>query len=165
VEWIPVERPEFSVVGGGAATFTELLADTMSHREELAAVGGVRLRLEEPRVERIPRHTVWANWQAVHGALTFEDVSGDVSYHAHFREFLEGELSTTSSENAEGQLILRGTWRADDLRGLLRRYVGAFKRCLQCQGYATGLVRVDGVLKVRCARCRCENVTGCAGAR
>jgi translation initiation factor 2 subunit 3 len=162
VEWIPVERPEFSRV---AAAFTELLADTMSHREELAAVGGVRLRLEEPRVERIPRHTVWANWPAVHGALTFEDVSGDVSYHAHFREFLEGELSTTSSENAEGQLILRGTWRADDLRGLLRRYVGAFKRCLQCQGYATGLVRVDGVLKVRCARCRCENVTGCAGAR
>jgi translation initiation factor 2 subunit 3 len=160
VEWIPIIRPEFSVVGAAAPTYADLLADTMSHREEL--VDGGRLRLEEPRVERIPRHTVWVNWPAMYEALTCAEVTGaeTVSYHSHLREFLESELTTTSSENAEGQLILRGTWRAGDLRGLLRRYVSSFKRCLQCRGYATGLVRVDGTLKVRCARCRCENVTG-----
>ena len=152
VEWIPVVRPEFSVA---APTYVDLLADTMSHRDEL--VDGGRLRLEEPRVERIPRHTVWVNWPAMYGALTSTEVVGDVTYHAHLREFLESELTATSSENADGQLILRGNWRTDDLRGLLRRYVGAFKRCLQCRGYATGLVRVDGTLKVRCARCQCEN--------
>jgi translation initiation factor 2 subunit 3 len=164
VEWVPIARSEFSAASGSIA-YADLLADTMSHREEL--VDGGRLRLEEPRVERIPRHTVWVNWPAMYEALTCVDVSGAaaVSYHAHLREFLESELTTSSSENADGQLILRGTWRVDDLRGLLRRYVGAFKRCLQCRGYATGLVRVDGTLKVRCARCRCENVTGHTSAR
>jgi hypothetical protein len=41
---------------------------------------------------------------------------------------------------------------------LLRRYVATYKRCLQCRGYNTGLVSVDGVIKVRCARCRTDNV-------
>jgi translation initiation factor 2 beta subunit (eIF-2beta)/eIF-5 len=160
VEWIPVVRPEFSAATG--LSYADLLADTMAHREEL--VDGGRLRLDEPAVERIPRHTVWVNWPAIHMAITgsgLSEAGAEVEpYRGHLRHFLESELTTTSSENAEGQLILRGRWRTDDLRGLLRRYVTAYKRCLQCRGYATGLVRVDGVLKVRCARCRCENVTG-----
>lgn len=158
VEWIPVDRPEFSVAA--PPSFVDLLADTMARRDALVAGGGSgRMRIGEPHVKRIPKHTVWLNWTAIHGALSVDAPTGVLSYQVHFKEFLERELVTSSSENAEGQLILRGIWRVDDLRGLLRRYVDTFKRCLQCQGYSTGLVHADGVLKVRCGRCRCENVT------
>jgi translation initiation factor 2 subunit 3 len=152
IEWIPAERPEFSVVGGCGATppFSDLLMDTMARRDELVDRG--RLCLPDPMIARIPRHTVWTNWTPTVEALA-------EPYRVHLQRYLESELTTTSSENADGQLVLRGTWRVDHLQGLLRRYVTTYKRCIQCRGFATGLVRVDGVLKVRCERCRCENVT------
>jgi translation initiation factor 2 beta subunit (eIF-2beta)/eIF-5 len=155
VEWIPAERPTFSVAT--VATYTDLLRETMIRREELTE--GSRLRLIEPRVDRVGRQTAWLNWAATHEALSVGAPEGTLSYQTHFRDFVERELLTSGSENAEEQLLLRGTWRVDDLRSLLTRYIETYKLCLQCRGTQTGLIHADGVLKVRCDRCRCENVT------
>jgi LSD1 subclass zinc finger protein len=103
-----------------------------------------------PTIDRIPRHTIITNWAMVHGRI-----GPDVA--AHLQTFLNEELVTTSSVNAEEQLILRGFWKVDDLRSLMRRYVATYKQCRQCHGYNTELVTVDGVEKVRCARCRTDN--------
>jgi translation initiation factor 2 beta subunit (eIF-2beta)/eIF-5 len=149
-----MERPEFSRAVT-APTYAALLADVMAHKEELADAGS--LRLELPVLDRIPKHTVVANWPVLYGPLTVAGVGGEPTYAAHLQAFLERDLSTSSSVNAEGQLILRGFWREEDLRSLMRRYVATYKRCLQCRGYNTGLVTVDGVVKVRCARCRTDN--------
>lgn len=154
VVWEPMDRPEFSETLL-PPTFTELLTDVMAHKDELADAGS--LRLELPVVQRIPKHTVVVNWPALHGALTIEGVGGEPGYAGHLQAFLNDELSTMSSVNAEGQLILKGNWKEDAVRGLLRRYVAVYKRCLQCRGYNTGLATVDGVVKVRCARCRTDN--------
>ena len=155
VEWIPAERPAFSVAT--VPTYTDLLRETMIRREELTE--GSRLRLIEPRVDRVGRQTAWLNWAATHASLSTGAPEGTLSYQTHFRDFVERELLTSGSENAEEQLLLRGTWRVDDLRSLLTRYIETYKLCLQCRGTQTGLVHADGVLKVRCDRCRCENVT------
>jgi translation initiation factor 2 subunit 3 len=154
VVWEPMERPEFSSAVTVPA-YADLVADVMARKEELEGSGS--LRLELPVLDRIPKHTVVVNWPALHGALVVTGVGGEPAYAAHLQDFLERDLSTTSSVNADGQLILRGFWREEDLRSLLRRYVATYKRCLQCRGYNTGLVTVDGVVKVRCARCRTDN--------
>lgn len=155
VRWVPMERTEFAATAR-ASTYTELVADVMAHKEELADAGSLSLAL--PVIQRIPKHTVIVNWPALHGELTVAGVGGEPTYAAHLQAFLDGEMSTSSSVNADGQLILRGFWREDDVRSLLRRYVATYKRCLQCRGFNTGLATVDGgVLKVRCARCRTDN--------
>lgn len=155
VRWVPIERTEFAATAR-APTYTELVADVMAHKEELADAGSLSLAL--PVIQRIPKHTVVVNWPVLHGELTVAGVGGEPAYATHLQAFLDGEMSTSSSVNADGQLILRGFWREDDLRSLLRRYVATYKRCLQCRGFNTGLVTVDGgVLKVRCARCRTDN--------
>lgn len=153
VVWEPMERPEFTTRVSPA--YAELVADVMAHKEELADTGSLRLAL--PVLQRIPKHTVVVNWPLLYGALTVEGVGGEPDYASHLQEFLNGELSTSSSVNADGQIILKGNWKEDDLRGLLRKYVTTYKRCLQCRGYNTGLATVDGVIKVRCARCRTDN--------
>jgi len=153
VVWEPMERPEFSAAPLPA--YADLVADIMARKEELAGTGS--LRLELPVIQRIPKHTVVANWPTLHAALTVDGVGGDPAYASHLQEFMNADLSTSSSVNADGQLILKGFWREDDVRSLLRRYVATYKRCLQCRGYNTGLVSVDGVIKVRCARCRTDN--------
>ena len=153
VVWEPMARPEFSAARVPA--YADLVADIMARKEELAGAGS--LRLELPVLQRIPKHTVIANWPTLHGALVVDGVGGEPAYATHLQEFMNADLSTSSSVNADGQLILKGFWREDDVRSLLRRYVATYKRCLQCRGYNTGLVSVDGVIKVRCARCRTEN--------
>jgi translation initiation factor 2 subunit 3 len=153
IVWEPMERPEFSAARVPA--YADLVADIMARKEELAESGS--LRLELPVIQRIPKHTVIANWPSLHAALTVDGVGGDPTYAAHLQEFMNADLSTSSSVNADGQLILKGFWREDDVRSLLRRYVATYKRCLQCRGYNTGLLTVDGVIKVRCARCRTDN--------
>ena len=153
VVWEPMERPEFSAAS--LPSYRDLVADVMARKEELEDSGS--LRLELPALDRIPKHTVVLNWPALHGPLVVTGVGGEPPYATHLQHFLERDLSTSSSVNADGQLILRGFWREEDLRSLMRRYVATYKRCLQCRGFNTGLVTVDGVVKVRCARCRTDN--------
>jgi translation initiation factor 2 subunit 3 len=158
IVWEPMERREFAV---RRPTYTEMLDVVFSRKEEVLGGGAVRLRLNDPKIERRPKHTMWVNWAETVDTLE-RGVSGidTVRYGEHLKEWLEGELQTTSNltGSAPPVLDMRGYWKNEDLRSLLRRYVTAYKRCPLCSGSDTALVRAGRVLKVRCSRCMTDSV-------
>jgi translation initiation factor 2 beta subunit (eIF-2beta)/eIF-5 len=155
IVWEPIDRQDWSSLNATTVGYSDMLGDVMSHVTEIGT--STRLRLVEPVMERIPKHTVWINWTAIMATLDAA-AAGDISYKEHFKSYLESELQTTSSLNVQEQLIVRGNWKIENLRSLLRKYVSSFKRCTQCSGYDTGLVKIGKVLKIRCTRCVTDNV-------
>jgi translation initiation factor 2 subunit 3 len=153
IVWEPLARHEWSATA--VPEYASMMADVMAHAAEMGA--STRLRLAEPVTERIPKHTVWVNWAATTTGLDTVSWS-DTPYKEHLKEYVEAELQTTANVNGQEQLVIRGNWKIDDLRGLLRKYVVAYKRCAQCHGYETGLAKIGKVLKVRCTRCLTDNV-------
>ena len=150
IEWIPLEKPDFTK--NAVMPYAELLDAVMSHKEEVMGSTSSRLRLKDPAIERIPKHTVWVNWNDTVTALDAGKI-GDILYRDHFHTYLDAELTTTSTVNGQTQLVMKGFWKVDDLRFIVRKYIGKFKRCKQCEGYDTGLVKESRSIKVRCTRC------------
>jgi translation initiation factor 2 subunit 3 len=153
IVWEPMERREFAV---RQPAYSEMLDAVVTRKEETLGSGAARLRLSDPKIERRPKHTLWVNWMETVAALD-RGTSGidTVPYGEHLKEWLEGELQTTSNLTGSEPPVLdmRGFWKNEDLRSLLRRYVTAYKRCPLCSGSDTALVRAGRVLKVRCSRC------------
>lgn len=149
VVWVPMERPEWSA--RPVPAYTDLVSAVLANQESKT---DARLRLPPLEITRAPKHTILVTWPSIIAKL---DIGvGDITYEMHLKEWLEGELQTTSSVQGSGVLDMRGFWKADDLSDLIRRYVSQFKQCKQCKGYATGLVK-ERVLKVRCNRCGTDN--------
>jgi translation initiation factor 2 beta subunit (eIF-2beta)/eIF-5 len=153
VVWEPMNHDAFAPA---PLDYGTMLADVMGMRSALN--NGSSFRLPEIVVSRIPKHTIWGNWGEVTALLDLGNF-GTLPYRDHLLDYVQADLSTTGNLNGMGQLVLAGKWRAEDLRALLRKYVGTFKRCAQCQQTDTGLVR-DRVVKVRCSRCMSDSVTG-----
>ena len=153
--WIPLEKQSFSKQN---LSYTDMLADLMEEKEE--AIGHLeskkKLRLKEPSLERIPKHIVMKNWKDIWSALDNPSLT-QIPIQQHLKEFIESELSTTSSVNGSGQLILAGNWKLNGLLSILRKYVTTYKTCKQCRGTDTGLIKSGKVTKVKCGRCLAES--------
>jgi translation initiation factor 2 subunit 3 len=148
VVWEPLGHERFE--SRPLPPYGELLDAVMVRKEEaLGTAAPDRLRIPEPKLEVLHKHTMILNWTALCDAL------GD---GAHLLDFVLAELQVAGSVNAQGQLMFRGRWRGEDIQGLLRRYARMFKKCAQCNGYATTLVRSGRILKVRCPRCQTDNL-------
>jgi translation initiation factor 2 beta subunit (eIF-2beta)/eIF-5 len=102
-------------------------------------------------------HTAWLNWGAT-AALLDDGGIGSVPYSQHALAYVLEELRTTGTVNTQGHLLLPTRWRTEDFRTLLNRYCAKYKRCPGCRGFATGLVKVGRVLKLRCSRCTTDSV-------
>lgn len=155
VVWVPQERMAWS--GAGAVPAYEDMLSAVMSKKEATGGGGGRLGLPSVTTERAPKHTIWTNWATITEILDRTSEATGLRYVAHLRTWLESELQTTATEvGGGGALDIRGKYRVEDLNTVLRKYVRAHKRCAQCGGYDTGLVK-DRVLKVRCTRCNCDN--------
>lgn len=155
VRWVPMERPEWVV---RTPPYEEMLESVMA-RKMAAGLAGKR-RLEMPNVET-ERTKHYTNWTTYRDILTVLEGSGATTPHAvpyekHFSTWLQSELRTPMRPTAEGVMEIRGRYRMEDLESLLRRYVATFKRCAQCNGYNTGLIK-ERVLKLRCHTCCSDN--------
>jgi translation initiation factor 2 subunit 3 len=155
VVWEPRPAQEWSA--RAAPSYDEMLDAVMARIEESAA-GPSRIRLPDPAIERVPKHTLWVNWVPIVEMLDRGSV-GSVRYADHMKEWVEAELQIVTSLSGSEPVVLdmRGFWKVEDLRSLMRRYVGMWKRCKECSGYDTGIVRDGRVLKVRCARCQTDS--------
>jgi translation initiation factor 2 subunit 3 len=161
VVWVPQERVDWSNTGVVPA-YEDMLSAVMAKKEasssSSSSVSGNRLGLPSVTTERAPKHTIWTNWESITEILDRTSDPTGLRYVDHLRTWLEAELQTTATEvGGGGALDIRGKYRVEDLNIVVRKYVRAHKRCTQCGGYETGLVK-DRVLKVRCYRCNCDNV-------
>ena len=157
VVWVPRSAQEWSA-RAAPPTYSEMLDALMARIEESAA-GPSRIRLPDPAIERVPKHTLWINWSPIVEMLDRGAIGG-VRYADHMKEWVEAELQIMTSLSGSEPVVLdmRGFWKVEDLRSLLRRYVSIWKRCKECSGYDTGIVRDGRVLKVRCTRCQTDSV-------
>ena len=155
VIWEPLTHDTFAPA---PLDYGTMLADVMGMRPTATNSGSSSFHLPDIVVSRIPKHTIWGNWGEVTALLDLGGF-GTLPYRDHLLDYVQADLSTTGNLNGMGQLVLAGKWRAEDLRALLRKYVGTFKRCAQCHQTDTGLVRDGRVIKVRCSRCMTDSVT------
>jgi translation initiation factor 2 beta subunit (eIF-2beta)/eIF-5 len=157
-KWIPMEKQVFSTQN---LSYTDMLHDLIEEKEDAMASsnGSKKLKLKEPALERIPKHIVVKNWAELWSALenTYKQSTGHISFQQHLKEFFESELSTTSSVNGAGQLVLAGNWKLNGLMSILRKYVKKYKTCGQCKGTDTCLIKSGKVTKVKCIRCLAES--------
>jgi translation initiation factor 2 subunit 3 len=157
IEWVPLERAEFA--RPAAPAYSVALDYIMSRKEDLVEAAGA-LRFQQPETDSrtIAKHVIWRNWLPTVTLLDEAGV-GDIAYRTHFHAYLDRDLSTTSAENGDSELVIKGRWRTEDIRNVLRKYVATYKRCTGCRGYNTGLIRAPrGLVKMRCARCVADNV-------
>lgn len=150
ITWIPQERPEFEE--RPVRPYTELLDAVMACGA--AGAGPSRFKLKDVVVEQHNKQTVWVNWTEVVGGFG----ASEIPYAEHLLEYLQAELATTANLTGSNQLFIKGRYRAEDVRALVRKYLTAYKRCGQCQGYDTSLVKAGRVLKIRCARCQTDSL-------
>jgi translation initiation factor 2 subunit 3 len=155
IEWVPMERPEWAA---RSPSYAEMLEAVMSRKMEAGTGGKKPLDLPEITVETTKHYTTWLTYGSAVEVLDSAGV-GEIPYAKHFSSWLHADLQASVRPTADGAVEIRGRYRVEDLSSLLRRYVAAFKRCAQCGGYATGLVK-ERVLKVRCRTCNCDNLTG-----
>jgi translation initiation factor 2 subunit 3 len=153
IEWIPTVKPEFI---NRQVSYYSMLEAVMARKEELVG-GRLRFCIEDPVLNRIPKQTVFVNWPTLSKQFDTVPVS-EQTYEKHLLDYLQAELSTTANVNGQGQLLIRGIWKLEDIKGILRKYVMTFKQCAQCKGYNTGLIKDGRALKVRCVRCNADNV-------
>jgi translation initiation factor 2 subunit 3 len=154
VEWVPMERPAFEAEK--TPTYEDLLQVILAKKEESSAIhADAGLHLPEPATERVPKQTVWLNWPATVEELDRTNADSCVRYADHFRTWLERDMSTTTHQNAEGAMYVRGIWRVEHLQMALRRYVAGNKRCPQCRLYNTALLSDRGI-KGYCNRCKTD---------
>ena len=171
IVWVPLEREEWSIPIN-PPSYLDMLAELNARRapkseEEVEGVGAgaghTKMCLMDPILQRLPKHTVWSNWEPIVSVLDRSSAGADSEvvhvYHCtQLRAYIEAELATTSTLNGLGQLVLAGKWPLDGLRTLVRKYVKAFKQCSACRSYDTSLVRTGRVFKIRCVRCHTEGV-------
>lgn len=156
VVWEPLERPVFE--RAVTPSYEDLLSVILGHKEDDSAAAtsaDARIRLPEPAIERVPKQTVWLNWPATVAELDRTNRDSITQFGDHFRAWLERDMSTTTHQNAEGAMFVRGIWRVDDLQMVLRRYVAGHKRCPQCGGHNTQL-RTERTIKGWCVRCKTD---------
>lgn len=148
IEWIPQEASEFHVAPYSYSSLLESLYERKA--AELESSDGPKLKMKEPVLAKIPKHTIWVNWPQTVGAL------GDASYSEHLQHWICKELSTEATVNGSGQLILRGMWKLLTVCNLIRKYIKFYKTCKECHGVDTKIVRVGKNTKVWCDRCKTD---------
>ena len=148
-KWIPMDKPSFSQK---LPSYTDLLADLQDEKDDTKTK---KLKLKEPILQRIPKHVIWANWQETVEAMA--NAPSDIPFSDHMKHFFDSELSTSSSINGQGQLIIAGNWKLNGICSVLRKYVNRFKTCRQCKSSEVGLVKEGKVLQLQCVRCKARS--------
>jgi translation initiation factor 2 subunit 3 len=156
--FVPNRRVIWTPLGASGATtipdYSTMLHDVMSRRIVSAASVS---RIPEPVVQRVNRDNIWANW--ISTVAVMDDGSfGSIRYADHFLAHFLGDLHTTGSVNATGQLVFAGRWHSNTVRTVLSRYCATYKRCPVCRGFDTGLVKMGQTYKIRCSRCATDHV-------
>lgn len=150
IKWIPQDASEFQVPPYSYGSLLDALYERKSAELETNENAN-KIKIKEPVLGKIPKHTIWVNWAQTVEAL------GDKTYAEHFQTWVCKELSTEASVNGTGQLVLRGMWKLLTVCNLVRKYIKYYKKCKQCQGIDTKLVRVGKIDKVWCDRCKTDS--------
>lgn len=131
-------------------TFAELL-DALPFVETKV----VKLKIPEPHIERMPKQTVIGNYAAICDSLTkpIPTSYSVIEIADVLTNYFNEELCTTSSINKDGQIILAGKFKLPGICNVLRTFMNKYKKCGQCNGFTTCLVRAEKVMKIYCADC------------
>lgn len=153
--WVPADKPTFSEP---PYNYSDLLDSLYETKDKTISSESQKLKLKEPVLEGIPKHTIWVNWNAISSSLeSGRELFDSVLYSDHLREWICKELATTATLNSSKQLILSGRWKLNAICNLLRKYINLYKKCKQCQKSETTLVKRGKLVKVWCDRCRTDS--------
>lgn len=153
VKWVPMDRPEWI---RRAPSYEEMLESVMT-RKRIIGKKQSQLILPDIVLHHTKHFTIWTTYQEMVRALDKGGSEKTITYENHFHKWLFAELQVGLRPTSEGTLEIRGRYRAEDLESLLRRYVALFKRCGQCAGHNTCLIK-ERILKLRCNTCKSDNV-------
>ena len=91
-----------------------------------------KLTLKMPIVQRSgAKKTAWIN---------FIDCAKNMNREkTHIQTFINSELSTESSIDANGYLLIKGIYNQKNIESILRKYVSGYVQCLSCKSLHTSI--------------------------
>ena len=72
---------------------------------------------------------------------------------SHLKQYIDLELSTTSSTNIDGVLIIHGKFRTGGIQKVLLKYITEYVQCVSCQSIKTTLIKEDKLSFINCCDC------------
>lgn len=79
-----------------------------------------------------------------------ERLSRDI---AHLKQYLEVELSVTSSVDGEGRLVIKGVFPEAQVQKMIRNYIKQYVTCGVCSSLNTAMEKEGKLLFKRCVTC------------
>lgn len=95
------------------------------------------------------KKTYFVNYSAICFSLNRESNS--------MIKFLEKELNSSTSINAQDQLIIDGMFREKHIEKVIINYIENYVRCGACKSLNTSIIKEDKFLFLQCNNCNARN--------
>ena len=126
-------------------TQTELLDRVYNKLAEHDPKKITSLDIAVPSVSKNNQFTVVNNFGDI--KFTFE------KYSINLRQYIEDELSVSTTVNATGELSIRGRLTKDKLSSIFKKLVMEQIECPTCHSYDTKYRKIKGIKKLECKTC------------
>ncbi len=85
----------------------------------------------------------------------FSDIAKNISRDVqHLKRFVDEELGVRSSIDGSGALLIRGNFKQNRIKSLLKGYLKMFVMCKECDSLNTDLIKENRLEMVNCYSCR-----------
>jgi len=88
----------------------------------------------------------------------FRDVCQSMNRDSHeVSKYISEELKIQTSISANGQLIIHGSYRKNQIQDIVVKYITNFVRCPLCKAYDTQLNKENKITFIKCNKCQASN--------
>lgn len=119
-----------------------------------------KVNLPMPVVERVNKQMIFSNFPEYYKALDFyqKDESpvpeeSVIKIQGHLTKFITEELGTTTSQNAQGHMIINGSFNAKQVEIVLTKYIQEYLICKNCGVLNSFLYRKNQLSHQSCNYC------------
>ena len=107
---------------------------------------GTKLVMDSPDVGIVNGQTCFKNFTAI-----CENLKRNIM---DVKKFFEDEMSTKTSIDGAGMLLIDGKFRSNNIEKVLLRYMQTYVFCKECNSANTKLDRKDRIQFIECISCR-----------
>ncbi len=106
-----------------------------------------KINMPKPNTKLMNKKTFLNNYTEIVSKLQRDHVIS-------FAEFIQNELTTDTSVNAENQLVITGIFRNPSLEKAIKSYCIKFVQCKSCKGGDTSVIKEGKILFIDCKKCK-----------
>ncbi|ARF09704.1 translation initiation factor 2 subunit beta [Indivirus ILV1] len=124
----------------------EFLADRLYDELLNQNVNNKKLIIEKPIVKSLNKKTFILNFTSICSKINRPTL--DV------KQYFEREMSTSISINAQGSLVITGTFKEINILKVFSSYIENFVKCTECGSCETEIIKENRITYNNCKKCK-----------